>query len=168
MDIKVHVDPIVVAAENWSSHGWADAADGMALVTSVMRVQQLMLARVEAVLRPHGLTFARYEVLRLLAFTRTGTLPIGKIGDRLQVHAASATNAVTRLEDDGLAERTPNPNDGRSVLVTITDAGRELVETCTLALNDEVFTAVPLPADEQRQVFESLATLRRAYESTPG
>ena len=72
-------DPIALAAEHWRSHGWADAADGMALVTSIMRVQQLLLGRIEAVLRPSGLTFARYEVLRLLGFTRTGTLPIGKI-----------------------------------------------------------------------------------------
>ena len=165
MDIKVNVqtDPIGLAAENWVAHGWADAADGMALVTSVMRVQQLLLARVDHLLRPHGLTFARFEVLRLLAFTRTGTLPIGKIGERLQVHAASVTNAVTRLEVDGLVGRAPNPDDGRSVLVTLTPAGRDRVETCTELLNDEVFRHVPLSPDAQRQAFAALRDVRRAY-----
>jgi hypothetical protein len=33
----------------------------MATVTSVMRVQQILLSAVDGALRPHGLTFARYE-----------------------------------------------------------------------------------------------------------
>ena len=97
----------------------------MAVVTSVMRVQQLLLRQVEEVLRPLGLTFARYEVLMLLGFSRTGALPVGKVGERLQVHPASVTNAVDRLERDGFVERVANPRDGRSVLASITPAGRE-------------------------------------------
>ena len=163
MDIKVSVDPIALAAEHWANHGWAEAAGGMALVTSVMRVQQLLLARVESVLRPSGLTFARFEVLRLLAFTRTGTLPIGKVGERLQVHAASVTNAVSRLEADALVERSPNRADGRGVLVTVSPAGRRRVEACTGLLNNEVFTRMPMPDDEQWAVFEALRSMRRAF-----
>jgi len=155
-------DPIALAAEHWAAHGWADAADGMALVTSIVRVQQVLLARIEATLRPSGLTFARFEVLRLLGFTRAGTLPIGKIGERLQVHAASVTNAVGRLERDGLVTRTPNPDDGRSVLVTITDAGRQLVEKCTLQLND-VFRTIPLDDARQQAVFAALRDIRHAH-----
>ena len=155
-------DPIALAAEHWAAHGWADAADGMALVTSIVRVQQVLLARIEATLRPSGLTFARFEVLRLLGFTRAGTLPIGKIGERLQVHTASVTNAVGRLERDGLVTRTPNPDDGRSVLVTITDAGRQLVEKCTLQLND-VFRTIPLDDARQQAVFAALRDIRHAH-----
>ncbi len=156
-------DPIELAAENWAARGWSAAAPGMALVTSVMRVQQLLLARVEAVLRPSGLTFARFEVLRLLGFTRTGTLPIGKIGERLQVHAASVTNAVGRLETDGLVARTPNPDDGRGVLVTLTDRGSELVEACTELLNDEVFTRLPMPDAARGDVFAALRDVRAGF-----
>ncbi len=135
----------------------------MALVTSVMRVQQIFLARVEAVLKPRGLTFARFEVLRLLGFSRTGTLPIGKIGERLQVHAASVTNAVQRLEADGLVDRHPNPNDGRSVLVTITTAGATLVDQCTLALNEAVFAAMALEPQREREVVDALRVVRQAF-----
>jgi DNA-binding MarR family transcriptional regulator len=159
----LRADPIALAADNWTARGWGDAADGMALVTSIMRVQQVFLARVDAVLRPSGLTFARFEVLRLLGFTRTGTLPVGKIGERLQVHAASVTNAVGRLEDDGLVVRSAHPDDGRSVLVTLTDAGRQLVDECTVALNEQVFAALPVPADQQREVFGALRDIRRAF-----
>ncbi len=149
-------DPIELARANWIGHGWGDSADGMALVTSIMRVQQVFLARVEAILRPAGLTFARYEVLRLLAFSRRGVLPVGKIGERLQVHPASVTNAVQRLEADGLVERRPNPDDGRSVLAAITEHGRRLVDDCTDQLNAEVFSIVPITATQQQRTFTAL------------
>jgi DNA-binding MarR family transcriptional regulator len=156
-------DPIELARANWIKHGWDEAADGMALVTSVMRVQQVFLARIEAILRPLGLTFARYEVLRLLAFTRQGVMPVGKIGERLQVHPASVTNAVQRLEADGLVRRAPNPTDGRSILAEITDSGRRLVEQCTDRLNAEVFEAVPIPVAQQERAFKALKGVRKAF-----
>ena len=152
-------DPIDLAHENWVAAGWTDAADGMALVTSIMRVQQLLLARIEALLRPHGLTFARFELLRLLAFTRLGVLPVGKLGERLQVHPASVTNAVQRLEQAGLVERRANPDDGRSVLAEITPAGRELVERCTALLNSEVFADVgvdPITGADARAALDAM------------
>lgn len=156
-------DPIELAHRNWVASGWESAADGMALVTSVMRAQQLFLGRIELVLRPHDLTFARFEVLRLLAFTRHGRLPVGKIGERLQVHPASVTNAVQRLEEAGLVARHANPDDGRSVLAEITAAGRRLVERCTELLNDLVFETVPLEHETAADVVDGLRALRRAF-----
>lgn len=155
-------DPIELARQNWSDAGWGDAADGMALVTSIMRVQQLLLGRIETLLRPRGLTFARFEVLRLLAFTRRGELPVGKIGERLQVHPASVTNAVQRLEEAGLVARRTNPDDGRSVLAEITPVGRLLVESCTVLLNQEVFSQLDLGAADTTDVRRGLDELRRA------
>jgi DNA-binding MarR family transcriptional regulator len=156
-------DPIELAIENWTAQGWAEATPGMAMVTSVMRVQQLLLQQVERVLRPMGLTFARFEVLMLLSFSRTGALPVGKVGERLQVHPASVTNAVDRLEDDGLVERIPNPQDGRSVLARITDRGRRLVAEAADELNRDVFTKVPVPAADLDALFAVLRDLRRAF-----
>ena len=156
-------DPIEMARANWIEHGWEDAADGMALITSIMRVQQVFLARIEAILRPFGLTFARYEVLRLLAFSRRGTMPVGKIGERLQVHPASVTNAVQRLEADGLVRRVANPNDGRSILAEITGPGRQLVEQCTQRLNHEVFSVVPITPAQQERAIVALKGVRKAF-----
>ncbi|AZG48211.1 hypothetical protein D7316_04828 [Gordonia insulae] len=65
-------DPIAQARQNWSEAGWGDVADGMVAVTSVMRAHQILLARVEGALRPYDLTFSRFELLRLLAFSRQG------------------------------------------------------------------------------------------------
>jgi DNA-binding MarR family transcriptional regulator len=159
---RLRRDPIELAAENWSAHGWQYAAAGMAAVTSVMRVQQIMLRDVEAVLKPLGLTFARYEVLMLLCFSRAGALPVGKVGERLQVHPASVTNAVDRLERDGYVRRAANPTDGRGVLAEVTDAGRALAERATVALNDEVFSALPLDERELRSLQRILRRMRRA------
>jgi DNA-binding MarR family transcriptional regulator len=155
-------DPIEVAQENWRSAGWAEAAGGMAAVTSVMRVQQLMLQRVDEVLRPFGLTFARYEVLMLLGFSRTGALPPGKAGERLQVHPASITNALNRLEDDGLVTRVANPRDGRSVLAEITDDGRRVASAASAAVN-ALFEEIPLDDDDLDALFAILRRLRGGW-----
>ena len=103
-------DPIALARANWERAGWGDVADGMVAVTSVMRAHQILLARVENALRPYDLSFSRYELLRLLAFSRNGALPITKASDRLQVHVTSVTHAIRRLEADGLVERIPHPD----------------------------------------------------------
>ncbi|RJK94974.1 MarR family transcriptional regulator [Vallicoccus soli] len=133
----------------------------MAAVTSLMRAQQIVLARVEAVLRPLGVTFARYELLVLLHFSRAGSLPMAKIGARLQVHPTSVTNAVDRLEAAGLVRREQHPSDRRTTLVALTPAGRDLALAATARLNAEVFAAPGLDAERARRLVDVLADLRR-------
>lgn len=81
----------------------------MAAVTSIMRAHQILLSQLDTLLKPHDLTFARYEALVLLTFSKTGALPLSKIGERLMVHPTSVTNTVSRLERAGLVRRMPNP-----------------------------------------------------------
>ena len=75
----------------------------------------------------------------LLSFSRQGALPLGKIGERLQVNAASVTNAVDRLESDGLVTRRSNPDDGRGTLAGLTAAGRRRASAATAVMNEQVF-----------------------------
>jgi len=154
-------DPIARAREQWVEQGWGPAADGMAAITSLMRAHQIVLARVEATLRPLGVTFARYEVLMLLWFSRRGSLPMKVIGSRLQVHPTSVTNAVDRLEDAGLVTRSTHPEDRRAMLVALTPAGRELAERATKALNAEVFEQPDLGETDVRSLVDVLTRLRR-------
>lgn len=154
-------DPIAAARANWVSAGWGDVADGMVAVTSVMRAHQILLARVESALRPYDLSFSRFELLRLLAFSRTGALPITKASDRLQVHVTSVTHAIRRLEADGLVTRIPHPTDGRTTLVQITESGRVRVEDATAVLNKLVFADIGLSDDQARALVSSIDTLRR-------
>ena len=161
-DGSLGFDPIAEARRQWVAHGWADAAAGMEVVTSVMRVQQLMLAAVDEVLEPFGLTFARFELLALLSFTKEGALPLGKIGARLQVHPTSVTNAVDRLEREGLVLRSAHPTDRRAILATITPEGRDLAGRAGDALNRQIFEALPLDDGEVDGVTRSLRRLRSA------
>lgn len=154
-------DPIAEAQRQWEAHGWNDAADGMAVVTSIIRVEQVILSRIDAQLRPMGLTFARYELLVLLHFSRTGALPLGKLGERLQVHPASITNVVNRLEADELVERVDHPDDGRTTLANLTPAGRELAVRATKVLNEEVFSDLGWSRTDLQTLFRLLRKFRR-------
>jgi len=155
-------DPIREAHRQWAAHGWEGAADGMALVTSVVRAHQLLLERIDTVLRPLGLSFARYEVLRLLGFTRTGALPMTRLGSLLQVHPTSVTSAVARLEKQGYVARSRGEPDRRIVLASITDEGRTIVEKATEGLNDVVFARPGIPADQVVALTTLLTGLRAA------
>lgn len=155
------VDPLAEAKRQWLAHGWTDAAGGMSLVVSVMRAQQLLLARVESTLKPFELSFARYEVLRLLAFSREGRLPLSSVVARLQVHATSVSSTADRLVRDGLVARHKHPHDGRAALLELTPAGRTLVEDATEALNREVFAEPGLSEDDASDLVAIVARMRK-------
>lgn len=134
----------------------------MASATSIMRVQQLLLSEFDAVVGRHGLTFARYEALVLLTFSKSGELPMSKIGERLMVHPTSVTNTVDRLVKSGLVDKRPNPNDGRGTLATITDKGREAVDAATRDLMAMDFGLGVYDAEECGEIFAMLRPLRVA------
>jgi DNA-binding MarR family transcriptional regulator len=160
------LDPIAEAHRQWSAR-WPEHADHMTAVTSVMRVQQVLLSRIEVALKPFGLTFAAYEALRLLAFTRTGSLPMGKMGVRLMVHPASVTNVIGRLEQRGLVQRHPSPDDRRVVLAEITPAGREVAEESTAALHEASFGLPGFTAEQAIEVTGALRAVRAAVGEIP-
>jgi DNA-binding MarR family transcriptional regulator len=153
-------DPIAKAAQTWSERIGPNTA--MAAVTNVMRVQQILQATVDDVLKPHALTFARYEALVLLSFSSRGSLPMRLMGERLQLHPTSITNIVDRLEADGLARRLPHPNDRRTTLVELTDAGRERLTAATAAVTGSGFGFVGLDDQELTELAVLLTKVRRA------
>jgi DNA-binding MarR family transcriptional regulator len=156
---KLGFDPIDEAARQWGLR-W-DAVEQMHAVTSLMRVQQLVLGQLDDLLRPHGLTFARYEALVLLTFSRAGSLPLGKMGERLQVHPTSITSIVDRLEAAGLVILRRHPQDGRAVLAEITDAGRAVVEAATADLVEARFAISDVPSEQLRALSELLRPVRQ-------
>ena len=151
-------DPIERAGQTWEER--FGPASAMRAATSVFRVQQILLARFDEVLKPHGLTFARYEVLVLLTFSRTGELPLKVIGSRLMVHPTSVTNAIDRLVAAGYVDRRPNPNDGRGVLAAITDDGRRVVERATAELTGLDFGLGDLLGGRPGELFDVLKRVR--------
>jgi DNA-binding MarR family transcriptional regulator len=158
--VPLDFDPIAEARRNWEAHGWG-RPDAMVAATSIARAQQIVLARADAALAPFGLTFSRFEALALLFFSRRGSLPMGKIGARLQVHPTSVTNTVSRLERDGLVRRAASDGDRRTVLAEITPAGRRLVVPAATALAEADFGLDGLAADELGHIHDAILPLRR-------
>jgi DNA-binding MarR family transcriptional regulator len=151
-------DPIARAAQTWESRFGDSKA--MAAVTTIMRVQQILLAELDGLLRPHGLTFARYEALVLLSFSRDGALPMSLIGQRLMVHPTSVTNTIDRLEKQALVVRRPNPRDGRGTLAEITPAGREVMQRATADLMKAEFGLGGYDAAQLEELFALLRGVR--------
>ncbi|MEH0109478.1 MarR family transcriptional regulator [Tersicoccus sp. MR15.9] len=161
MDQPLPRDPIADAQRNWERRGWEAQAAPMAAVTAIMRTQQLLMLRIEGVLKPFALTFSRYELLTLLAFTRRGELPMSRASSLLQVHPTSVTNAVDRLQAAGLVDRTPHPVDRRTTLIRLTSDGRDLARRATEALNREVFTDTGFDTDDVDALIRILARFRQ-------
>jgi DNA-binding MarR family transcriptional regulator len=158
--VTLDFDPIAEAGRQWRKHWGSRMAAPMMAVTSIMRVQQILLARLNEALAPFGLTFARYEALMLLYLSRRGSLPLGKMGARLQVHPTSVTNLIDGLEKVGYVERTPHPSDRRTTLASITERGREVAAQATEALHAIRFGTPPLHKDELESVTRVLGLWR--------
>ncbi|MEE4540717.1 MarR family transcriptional regulator [Streptomyces sp. V4-01] len=158
--LSLPFDPIARADELWERH-WG-GVPSMSAITSIMRAQQILLGQVDAVVKPYGLTFARYEALVLLTFSKAGELPMSKIGERLMVHPTSVTNTVDRLVASGLVGKRPNPHDGRGTLASITGRGREIVEAATRDLMAMDFGLGVYDAEECAEIFALLRPLRIA------
>ena len=161
MSQQLRYDPVEASRQRWIEQGWDDSAPGMAAVVSVMRAEQIFLHRATLVLRPLGLTFARYQVLGMLRWT--GPLTLGAVGHRLWITPATVTNAVDRLEAAGLCRRASHPRDARARLVEITAKGRRLFDRSVDKLNTDLFGAVGL-ADEELDLLVRLIRKIRAAE----
>jgi DNA-binding MarR family transcriptional regulator len=154
------MDLLREARRQWEEHWGEEPASSMAAVTTLMRAQQILMGRLNDLLSPYGLTFARYEVLMLLYYTREGSLPLGKIGERLQVHPTSVTSLIDRLERDGYVERLPHPSDRRTTLASLTVAGRNAAGQATLVLNGDEFGMSALDADSHEELITLLDRIR--------
>jgi DNA-binding MarR family transcriptional regulator len=132
----------------------------MAAVTSIMRAEQILIARLNGLLRPWKLTFPRYEGLMLLYYSRNGSLPLGKMGARLQVHPTSITNIIDGLERLGYVQRLRHERDRRTTMASITGDGRQAAQAATAVLNAARFGTAPLRTQDLDQISDVLQRLR--------
>jgi DNA-binding MarR family transcriptional regulator len=160
-------DAIAEARRQWEARCWAAPA-AMSATTSIMRAQQIILAAVDDALRPFDLTFARYEALVLLAFSRQGSLPLGKMGNRLMLHPTSVTNIIDRLERQSLVTRMAHPTDRRTTLAALTDEGRRIVDKATEAVSATGFGLSSLNDGELDQITALLRKMRIHAGDFPG
>jgi len=165
--MALEFDPVEEAKRNWARHWGDDPVPSMGAVTSIMRVQQILLARLNDELKPFDLTFPRYEALMLLFYSRQGALPLGKMGDRLQVHRTSVTNIIDGLEKSTYVTREPHERDRRTTLARITPLGREKAAEATKTLNRMHFGTEPLQQPELDAITRTLERLRADADGFP-
>lgn len=155
-------DPVEKARRQWVGAGHGDESAFVALV-SMLRGYSVLMRRVEAALRPLGLTLSRFEVLLLLSFSRGERLPVMRLRDLLLIHGSSATYLVDRLVAAGLLEREADPGDRRVSLVHLTAAGRKRMQEGVEALRRAGFGGMDsLSEHDRRELAELLARLRGA------
>lgn len=153
-------DVVEASRQVWLDRWDESAASGMAVFTAILRSQQLLSNEVEAVMRQHDLTFARYEVLAWLATDPDSSLTLSWISRTLRIPPATVTNLIDRLEGDKLVRRVPHPSDARTTLAVITAKGRRLADAATRDLNATVYARIGLSDRQREQLIGLLAELR--------
>jgi DNA-binding MarR family transcriptional regulator len=114
----------------------------LALLHAAGSVESFVDSRLSSV----GLSLPKLAALDRLMQTG-GILPLGQLADRLACVKSNVTQLVDRLEADGLVTREPDPNDRRSRLAVITDAGRQAYEK-----------GAGIRRDAERQLFGALTS----------
>ena len=155
-------DPVEAAVRHWHERYPEVPGTGFRALTSLVRTYGVVMRTIETLLRPLELTLSRYEVLLLLSFTRTGSVPIMRLRDLLMIHGSSVTYLVDRLEEAGWVAREPDPSDRRVSLVRLTDAGRERVDRASALLVEREFGLFSALDDDRQELFSDLlAELRQ-------
>lgn len=127
-------------------------------------LNQLATAMFEARL-PGGLLVSQFAVLNHLIRVKDGQTPLA-LARAFQVPKTTMTHSLAVLERPGLIRLLPNPKDGRSKCVWITDAGRALRGAAIAALAPDVAAlAAEFPGDRIATALPVLAELRRLMDA---
>ena len=77
----------------------------------------------------HGISLPAFEILlHLGAFSPDGSLPMGRLTEQAPLSQSRVSRIVADLEDRGLVAREASADDSRSVVVTLTETGSELLK----------------------------------------
>lgn len=96
------------------------------LPMQLLRAREALMQQFRPHLRKHGLSEQQWRILRALA--EAGSMDINALGEMCQIHPASLSRMLPNLEDDGRIERRTNPDDQRSIIVSITAKGKALFQ----------------------------------------
>ena len=153
-------DVVEASRRVWQQRWDDESSSGNAVFTAILRSHQMLMHHVDGVVKRHGLTFTRYQVLVWLVAEPESARALSWISTILRVPPATVTNVIDRLESDGLVRRVPHPTDARTTLAEITDRGREVAARATTELNDEVYRPLALDGSERERIIGALGDLR--------
>ena len=129
----------------------------MGLLGRLHRLSTHLGREVEAVLLKHGLSSSAFDVLATLR--RAGSpyrLSPGDLLAMTMVSSGTMTNRIDQLEKVGLVERIHNPQDRRSVLISLTERGFAIVEEAVGAHVDNQHRLVAHLSEEERDTLDGL------------
>lgn len=142
----------------------------MELVGYLKTSQLITKAPLDAFFKQHGLQAGEFDVLATLR--RSGTpsaLTPTQLFEALMVSSGGMTNRLDRLERAGLIVRTPNPEDRRGTLVSLTAEGRELIDRIIpLHVENEARMLAGLSRAEQETLNALLGKLLDGLEAADG
>lgn len=146
--------------ENEKNYGELNTLNLKVLI-ALSRTTQAVHKRSAAIFKDGGLTMTQFSVLE--ALYHKGPMSINQIIQTILATPGNMTVVIGNLERDGLVTRSGHPEDCRSVLVTITDAGRARIEEIfPKHLDDLAECFAPLTREEKAQLIALLKKLRNA------
>jgi DNA-binding MarR family transcriptional regulator len=101
------------------------------------------------------------QISTLAFVVRSGARTIGELSDYERVKPPSMNRTINRLEGAGYVQRTPDPDDGRKVVVVATDAGRELVAETRRRRDAWLHKRLRTLTREQRDTLAEAAAIMR-------
>lgn len=131
------------------------------LVRYETRLYNALGERLKAV---HGITTSQFEFLRLIG--SRDDYRVNDLAHEVAVAVGAISKGVDRLEAAGWVERRPNPANRRSSLLSLTEAGRSLLEAATPTFEAGLRTwlAEPLTGDALDQLASTVAVLRKTVQ----
>ena len=145
-----------------------EGLDAMATIGRLGRLAAVAGPLVDRVFARHGLRTGEFDVLA--ALRRSGepdVLTPSELARTLMLSAAAMTNRLDRLETAGHVDRRLDPDNRRSILVSLTGAGRELVDTVvTEHVDNERALLAALPPDDRRALDDLLRRLLAGMEAS--
>lgn len=119
-------DPVEFTREHWARSD-QPGVEYFTAMGAMMRTHQLMVAEMDRVLKPHGLSRTAFLLMATLLMSREHTRPLGQLSKHLMVHPTTITLVIDQLDGKGLVTRTPHSTDRRTVLASLTPDGLDLV-----------------------------------------
>jgi DNA-binding MarR family transcriptional regulator len=154
-------DGVDLILEQWRSERPELDPSPIGVIGRISRLARELEQRLEPVYREHGLEPGWHDALATLR--RTGPpyqLRPSDFAGQLMLTSSGTTKRLDRLEQAGLITRAPDPDDRRGTLITLTEAGHELIDAVTEAhLDNERKLLGALTSDEQQRLADLLRKL---------
>jgi DNA-binding MarR family transcriptional regulator len=156
--------------DDWRKERPDLAVDPVAIVYRIGRLAAHLAAQVDKVFASSGVSSADFAVLANLR--RSGSpyqLSQRRLMDALGLTSGTISVRIDRLVQRGIVRRDPDPDDGRGVLVTLTDGGQKLFDALAPDhLANEARLVAALDSEQQAELARLLQILLVEYEPLPG